>query len=151
MTVRVLGTLHSGFTVADVRRTAGFFRDCLGFAVTDPRTAPTAALSQIVGIEGAVAEIIFVSAPGHTIELLQYRSPGSATTTAPRPCDIGFAHLSLLVDDVRTAAQAAAAYGFMATPAMPLLSTGPFAGRHVTYLRDAHGFTLEIMSESAAH
>jgi catechol 2,3-dioxygenase-like lactoylglutathione lyase family enzyme len=108
MSPQVLETLHSGFTVRDVRRLAAFFRDCFGFAVTEPRAAPAEVLAQIVGVAGADAEIVYVSAPNHVIELLGYRSPVSATSSAPRPCDVGFAHLSFLVDDVAAVAAAGA-------------------------------------------
>lgn len=145
MSARVLDTLHSGFTVRDVRRVAAFFRDCLGFAVTEPRAAPAEVLEKIVGVPGADAEIVYVSAPGHTIELLGYRGPVSATSSAPRPCDVGFAHLAFLVDDVAAVAESAQAYGFTCTPAMPRIAAGPHAGRHATYVRDAEGFTLELM------
>ena len=150
MNGRVLETLHSGFTVADVRRLAEFFRECLGFAVTEPRTAPPEVLSRIVGVAGAAAEIVYVSAPGHTIELLEYLAPGSRTEAAPRPCDTGFAHLSFLVDDVAAIARAASAFGFAATPDMPCIAAGPHAGRHATYLRDPDGFTIELMGGRGA-
>jgi catechol-2,3-dioxygenase len=145
MSVRILETLHSGFTVADVRQLAAFFRDCLGCAVTEPRAAPSETLARIVGVDGAAAEIVYVTTPGHTIELLEYRAPGSHTESAPRPCDTGFAHLSFLVDDVAAVAAAAARFGFVATREMPRIGAGPHAGRHATYLRDAHGFTIELM------
>lgn len=145
MSAGILDTLHSGFTVRDVRRLAAFFRDCLGFAVTEPRAAPAEVLAQIVGVAGADAEVVYVSAPNHTIELLGYRAPASATASAARPCDVGFAHLSFLVEDVVSIAAAARQFGFAATPAMPRIGAGPHAGRHATYLRDPDGFTIELM------
>ena len=145
MSPRVLDTLHSGFTVRDPRRLAAFFRDCLGFEVIGPRAAPAHVLERIVGVPGADAEIVYVSAPGHTIELLGYRAPASETASAPRPCDVGFAHLAFLVDDIAAVAASAQAYGFTCTPAMPRIAAGPHAGRHATSLRDAEGFTLELM------
>jgi catechol 2,3-dioxygenase-like lactoylglutathione lyase family enzyme len=145
MNAGVIETLHSGFTVRDVRRLAAFFRDGLGFAVTEPRTAPAQVLEKIVGIPGASAEIVYVSAPGHTIELLGYTAPSSTTSGAPRPCDTGFAHLSFLVGDVDVVARIAERFGFSATWEMPRIEAGPHAGRHASYLRDADGFTIEIM------
>jgi len=141
----VVTTLHTGFTVADVRRLVMFFRDCLHFDVSEPRSPPADVLARIVGVEGAEAEIVYVTAPGHVIELLQYRAPASTTTAAPRPCDIGFAHLSFLVDDVAAVAAAARQYGFEAEPVMPTIKAGPHAGRRATYLRDQDGFSIELM------
>lgn len=145
----ILETLHSGFTVRDVRRLGAFFRDCFGFEVTEPRAASAEVLSQIIGIDGAEAEIVYVRAPNLWIELLGYRSPASATPSAARPCDLGFAHLSFLVDDVAAVAAAARPFGFTATPAMPRIVSGPHAGRCATYLRDADGFTIELMGGCA--
>jgi catechol 2,3-dioxygenase-like lactoylglutathione lyase family enzyme len=143
----VVGTLHTGFTVADVRRLAAFFRDCLGFEVTEPRSPPSETLSRIIGVEAAAADVVYVNAPGHVIELLQYYSPVSGTANAPRPCDIGFAHLSFLVENVASVADAAARFGFVAETAMPTIQHGPHAGRRATYLRDSHGFSIELMGE----
>lgn len=146
MSARVLETLHSGFTVADVRRLAAFFSSCFGFTVTAPRRAPAATLGAIIGVDGAVAKIVYVTAPGHVIELLQYLEPASATASAPRPCDVGFSHLSFLVDDLDGVVRQAVRHGFAATAAMPRIAAGPHAGRRASYLRDAQGFTIELMA-----
>ena len=144
---RVIRTLHTGFTVADVRATARFFRDCLGFTTTEPRGRPGAMLSRIVGIPGCEAEIAYVSAPGHTIELLQYASPPSAVTSASRPCDVGPSHVAFLVEDVEAVAHAARDFGFVVLTDIPRIDTGQSAGRRATYLRDAYGFTVELMGQ----
>ncbi len=143
--VTVTATLHSGFTVTDAQRTAAFFRDCLGFEAAPPREAPAGALAPVVGIDDAQALIIYVSAPGHMIELLEYRRPGSLTSAAPRPCDIGFAHLAFLVDDVAAMVQKASGFGFRPARDIGHIPSGPHAGRRVVYLRDADGFTVELM------
>ncbi len=145
MSIPVVATLHSGFTVADAMRTAAFFRDCFGFDIEPPREAPEGALEPVVGLDGAQAMIIYVSAPGHTIELLEYRNPKSVTTSAARPCDIGFAHLAFLVNDVAATVRAASGFGFRPARDIGLIPSGPHAGRRVVYLRDANGFTVELM------
>jgi catechol 2,3-dioxygenase-like lactoylglutathione lyase family enzyme len=138
-------TLHSGFTVADVRHLARFFRECLGFETTEPHAPPSDMLSRIIGVPGAEALIVYVTAPGHTIELLEYRLPPTITRAAPRPCDVGFAHLAFLVDDVQRVAAAASAHGFAVLSDIPRIETGRSAGRRATYLRDPQGFTVELM------
>lgn len=145
MSAQVVATLHSGFTVADAPRTAAFFRDCLGFEVAPAREAPEGALEPVVGLDDARALIIYVTAPGHVIELLEYRHPQSVTRAAPRPCDVGFAHLAFLVEDVRATVQAAAAFGFRPARSIGHIASGPHAGRSVVYLQDANGFTVELM------
>lgn len=82
---------------------------------------------------------------GHVVELLQYDAPASATTVAPRPCDIGTAHIALQVDSVAKTANLAQAFGFAIAGQMQFLPGGPFAGQWVAYVRDTYGFTLELI------
>jgi catechol 2,3-dioxygenase-like lactoylglutathione lyase family enzyme len=144
---KVLETLHTGFTVADVRETARFFRECLGFAVSEPHTPSAPMLSRIIGVPGAEAEIAYVTAPNHVIELLQYHSPRTESVVARRASDVGFAHIAFLVDDVGEVARRAAEFGFLVQPDIPRIETGRSAGKRATYLRDAHGFTIELMGQ----
>jgi glyoxylase I family protein len=138
--------LHVGFTVADVRAMAAFMRDCLGFEVTEPRRPPPSAIAEVTGIAEADVELVYVSAPGLTMELLQYKSPASATLAGGKPCDLGAAHLALKVPDVAVAVQRAAAWGFVAAaPNLPVIAAGPNQGMRATYIRDSHGFTIELM------
>ena len=79
------------------------------------------------------------------VELLQYSAPPSATVTAPRPCDIGAAHLALEVESVASVAQDSQGFGFQLAGSAQFLTGGLFAGRWVTYIQDSHGFTLELI------
>jgi glyoxylase I family protein len=138
--------LHVGFTVADVRALAAFMRDCLGFEVTEPRRPPAASIEEVTGVIGADVELVYVSAPGLTMELLQYSSPPSATPAGGRPCDLGAAHLALKVPDVADLVRRAAAYGFEpAAQNLPVIAAGPNQGMRATYIRDLNGFTIELM------
>jgi catechol 2,3-dioxygenase-like lactoylglutathione lyase family enzyme len=138
--------LHIGFTVADVRSMAAFMRDCLGFEVTEPRRPPAVSIEEVTGVLRADVELVYVHAPGLTMELLQYLSPQSATLAGGRPCDLGASHLALKVSDVADVVRRAASYGFeAAAPHLPLIKAGPNQGMRATYIRDSHGFTIELM------
>jgi catechol 2,3-dioxygenase-like lactoylglutathione lyase family enzyme len=138
--------LHIGFTVADVRSMAAFMRDCLGFEVTEPRRPPAVSIEEVTGVLRADVELVYVRAPGLTMELLQYLSPQSATLAGGRPCDLGASHLALKVSDVADVVRRAASYGFeAAAPHLPLIKAGPNQGMRATYIRDSHGFTIELM------
>jgi catechol 2,3-dioxygenase-like lactoylglutathione lyase family enzyme len=52
MSFRVLGTNHTGFTVSNLDRTLGFFRDCLGFELISKAPRDPALVSRITGVEG---------------------------------------------------------------------------------------------------
>jgi hypothetical protein len=64
---------------------------------------------------------------------------------APRPCDIGGAHLALEVESVSETVQSIERFGFAVSGRTLTLPGGPFAGRCVTYVRDQYGFTLELI------
>jgi catechol 2,3-dioxygenase-like lactoylglutathione lyase family enzyme len=141
----VIETLHTGFTVADLRATLKLLRECFGFSATEPHTPPSETLSRIIGVAGAVAEIAYVSMPGHRIELLQYLAPVRSSVECLRPYDVGFAHMAFLVNDVDAMATKAAKHGFQRLSDIPTIEHGRNRGRKATYLRDAAGFTIELM------
>ena len=73
MSFRVLGTNHTSFTVSNLERTLAFWRECLGFELVSKAPRDPALTSRITGVEGADLVIAFLKAPGHTIELIEYR------------------------------------------------------------------------------
>ena len=111
MSFRVLGTNHTSFTVSDLERSIGFLRDCLGFELISKAPRNPRLVSQITGVEGADVMIAFVKAPGHTLELIEYRAPETKGRVKARPCDTGFAHVAFNVDDVPAAVEAAGHHG----------------------------------------
>jgi catechol 2,3-dioxygenase-like lactoylglutathione lyase family enzyme len=145
--MKVTRTIHTGFTVFDLEAMQRFFVECLGACAGQIRQVPVGeTLGHITGVPGAQARTVMLTLPGdHVVELLQYSAPHSATTQAPRPCDVGGAHLALEVESVAGTAQAAQRYGFEIAGRVQALSGGPFAGRCVAYLRDGRGFTLELI------
>ena len=143
----VLRTIHTGLTVHDLAHMRAFFGQVLGAASGEIRQIPVGdTLGHITGVPGAQALVCMLTLPGgHVVELLQYSAPASATPVAPRPCDIGAAHLALQVESVADTARLAQAFGFAISGQMQFLPGGPFAGRWVAYVRDAQGFTLELI------
>jgi enamine deaminase RidA (YjgF/YER057c/UK114 family) len=57
--------LHVGFTIADVRATSAFMRDCLGYEVTEPRRPPAASIAEVTGVVGADVELVYGTSPIH--------------------------------------------------------------------------------------
>ena len=143
----VLRTIHTGLTVRNLAQMLAFFGQVLGAEAGEIRQIPVGeTLGHITGVPGAQASVCMVSLPGgHVVELLQYDAPASATTVAPRPCDIGAAHIALQVDSVAKTANLAQAFGFAIAGQMQFLPGGPFAGQWVAYVRDTYGFTLELI------
>lgn len=143
----VLRTIHTGLTVSDLALMRTFFGQVLGADVSEVRQIPLGdTLGHITGVPGAQARVCMLTLPGgHVVELLEYAAPASATSMAPRPCDIGAAHLALQVDSVADTAKRAQAFGFAVAGRVQFLPGGPFAGQWVAYVRDTQGFTLELI------
>ena len=144
----VLATNHTSFTVSDLDRTIAFFRDAMGFEVTDKGPRDPAIVSQITGIEGADMLIAYVRGAGHSLELIQYLGPKEGRgRVRSLPCDVGFAHLAYDVDDIDGAMQAAARHNVMPIGEVAVINAGPNAGGRVVYLRDADGVTIEFIEK----
>jgi catechol 2,3-dioxygenase-like lactoylglutathione lyase family enzyme len=149
MGFRVVGTNHTSFTVSSLDRSIGFFRDCLGFELISRAPRDPAIVSRITGVPGADMEIAFLRAPGHTIELIQYKGPAQRGRIEARPCDTGFAHIAFNVDDVEAAVAAAKPYQVNAIAPPVAINAGPNKGRKVVYLRDWDGVTVELIEVAA--
>ena len=145
MSFRILGTNHTSFTVSDLERSIAFLRDGLGFELISKAPRDPALVSHITGIEGAEVVIAFVKAPGHTLELIEYRAPADRNAVRPRPCDSGFSHVAFNVDDVPAAVAAVERYGVKPIAPPVAIDQGPNKGRKVVYLRDWDGITIELI------
>ncbi len=144
-TGRVRGVGHTGITVADLGRAIGYFRDALGLPVSDAMDCRGELFEQVTGVPGCVIDICYVSAPGHTIELLCYSSPPDKTSSGLRPCDNGHLHLCFDVDDIAAVIAAGRAYGFEPVNPVQVIREGPRRGTKVIYTRGPDNLTVELM------
>jgi len=145
MGFKVVGTNHTSFTVSDLERTLGLFRDGLGFEVTSKAPRDVKLTERITGVPGADLLIAFVRAPGHMIELIEYRAPAEKGRVVSRPCDAGFSHIAFNVDDVDGALEAVKRYGVQPISPPVTIDQGPNKGRRVVYTRDPDGITIEFI------
>ncbi|WP_321797506.1 VOC family protein [Caballeronia sp. J97] len=136
---------HTSFTVTDLDRTIGFLCDGLGFELLDKSPRDPAGIEKVVGIKGADMIIAFVQAPGHRIELIQYQGPADRKVVVVRPCDTGFAHLALDVNDIDATINVAAKYQVKPINPPVEVSHGPNAGLYCAYMRDPDGVTFEVI------
>lgn len=144
-TFRVMGTNHTSFTVSSLDRTIALFRDGLGFDLVSRAPRDPGLVSRITGVAGAEVEIAFLRGPGHTVELIEYKAPPGRGRVEARPCDTGFAHLALNVDNVDAAVEAVAGLGLKPISPPVTIDQGPNRGRKVVYLRDPDGVTIEFI------
>jgi catechol 2,3-dioxygenase-like lactoylglutathione lyase family enzyme len=145
MGFKVTGTNHTSFTVSSLDRALGLFRDGLGFEVTSRAPRDARLTERITGVPGADLMIAFVRAPGHSIELIEYRAPAEKGRVNARPCDAGFAHIAFNVDDVDAALAAVEPHGVKPLSSPVTIDQGPNKGRRVVYTRDPDGITIEFI------
>jgi catechol 2,3-dioxygenase-like lactoylglutathione lyase family enzyme len=147
---RVIATNHTSFTVSDLDRTLGFFRDALGFEVTSRAPRDPRAIRSITGVEGGDVVVAYVRGPGHSLELIEYVGPPERGRVESRPCDVGFAHVAYDVDDIDAAIAASRPHGFAPIGAPTVIDQGPNRGNRVAYLRDPDGITVEFIEQAAS-
>jgi catechol 2,3-dioxygenase-like lactoylglutathione lyase family enzyme len=143
--VSIIGVGHTGITVSDLDRAVGYFRDALGLEVSEPVRGSGELFEQVTGVDGCVIDIRFVTAPGHTIELLCYSSPPGKASSGLRPCDNGHMHLCLDVDDIEAVIEAGRPHGFEQVNPVQVIAQGPRAGTKVVYTRGPDNLTVELM------
>jgi glyoxylase I family protein len=151
MSFRILAADHTGITVSNIERSLSFWRDVLGFELSHRAHQRGELAEQITGVPGAEILIAVLKAPGHKIELLEYRAPADRQQhNDRRPCDLGAAHIALTVDHLDEILGRIAASGWKAPGKPRTLTVGPNAGKRVIYVRDPDGTTIEFMQMPAA-
>jgi catechol 2,3-dioxygenase-like lactoylglutathione lyase family enzyme len=144
---RILAADHTGITVSNLERSLAFWRDVLGFEFSHTAHQTGEMAREITGVAGAEIKLAVVKAPsGHKIELLEYLAPTECKRHVDlRPCDIGFVHVALIVDDLDAVLSAINESGWKAAGKPQTLQSGPNAGKRVVYVRDPDGTTIEFM------
>jgi len=150
MPFRIIAADHTGITVSNLERSLAFWRDVLGFELSHRAHQTGELAAEITGVPGAEILIAVVKAPGHKIELLEYRAPANRKHAGLRPCDVGSVHIALTVDNLDAVLETIAASGWKTAGKPQMLTTGPNAGKRVIYVRDPDGTTIEFMQPPAS-
>jgi len=146
MPFRIIAADHTGITVLDLERSLAFWRDVLGFEYSHSAHQTGERVEQITGVRGGELKLAVLKVPGgHKIELLEYLAPPDRKHFDLRPCDLGHAHVALIVDDLDAVLQKIEASGWKAAGKPQTLTVGPNAGKRVLYVRDPDGTTIEFM------
>ncbi len=137
---------HTGYTVSDLERSLGFYRDLLGCELLARQEKQGGYLAAIVGYPDAHVRQAHLRAPSgeHVIELFEYVQPPS--TSAPiEPKLVGAAHLCFVVDDLRAVYERLRAAGVDSFFSPPVeVDTGMNAGGLGLYLRAPDGIVVEL-------
>ena len=144
--LRVVSADHTGITVSNLEGSLAFWRDVLGFEFSHTAHQKGEFAEEITGVEGAELKLAVLKTPGgHKIELLEYLAPADRKRANLRPCDVGFVHVAVLVEDLSVALERIAASGWKTAGQPQILTKGLNAGRRVVYVRDPDGTTIEFM------
>ena len=144
------GILHTGLTVSDLDRSIAFYRDLLGLELITQWDSSQPYLRTVVGYPDAELRIALLrlpapdGAPGHHIELLEYRRPhgnrGDANTYNP-----GNGHVAFMVDDLAATYAQLHARGVRFKSAPVDITHGRNAGGKAVYFFDPDDITLEFI------
>ena len=146
MAFRIISADHTGITVSNLEQSLAFWRDVLDFQLSHTAHQTGELAREITGVAGAELKLAVLKAPGgHKIELLEFLAPSDRKRLASKPCDIGFVHVALLVNDLDAVLKSIAASGWKAAGKPQTLQSGPNAGKRVVYVRDPDGTTIEFM------
>ena len=143
--VKVLGTNHTSFTVSDIGRSISFFTRVLGFRVTSHEPRDPAMIQALTGIDGADIDVAYLQAPGHALELIEYKGPDDRGKVDCRVCDVGAAHIAFDVEDLQAVVDASLRNGAALMGEILEITGGPNRGGRVAYVRDPDGVTMEFI------
>ena len=148
---RTLEFGHVGFHVADLERSAAYYRDVIGLELVDRLTRDEPYLSQVTGYPGVSLEIaLLVEADSRVmLELIEYPAGlGRAIDTST--ANPGTAHVCFVVDDVDAIYERALAAGHGAVNPPVTPTKGMWVGGRSVYLRDPDGIRVELVQRGPA-
>jgi glyoxylase I family protein len=97
----IVGLHHVAIGVNDFDKALKFYTEGLGFEVVQESEFDNdAAANQAIGLDAIKAKMAMLKAPNAFVELWQYSRPEPEDLRS-RPCDYGYPHLALQVDDIQ--------------------------------------------------
>jgi catechol 2,3-dioxygenase-like lactoylglutathione lyase family enzyme len=144
----IKGLSHFSFTVSNADAATAWYVECLRFEVLRRQRQDNAYTRQLVGLPDAILEVAMLQMPSQrgdhaVLELVEYAKPLSASKQ-PSPGDVGFAHLSLLVDDIHNEYKRLHDQGISFQSPPVAITEGMNRGGYVCYFVDRDGNGLEF-------
>jgi len=98
----IVGIHHIAIGVSDFEKGLTFYRDALGFEVVQEGQFDDVPLvNNAIGLEAAKARMAMLKCSNAFIELWEYTHPEPKDLRS-RPCDYGYPHFALQVDDIQS-------------------------------------------------
>jgi catechol 2,3-dioxygenase-like lactoylglutathione lyase family enzyme len=138
---------HVGITVKDLDASIRFYHDVLGLPFSNEPSpwfdAPE--LGPAVGVPGAGLRQVSLLLGDTMLELLEYKSPPSATTQPLQSNNIGASHVAFLVDDIHETVADLSSKGISFFSDVNVVDEGVLAGWRWVYFADPDGYPLELV------
>lgn len=97
----IVGIHHVAIGVSDFDKALRFYTEGLGMEVVqESEFDRRPAVDQAIGLKDAKARMAMLKGPNAFIELWQYTNPEPRDLRS-RPCDYGYPHFALQVDDIQ--------------------------------------------------
>jgi catechol 2,3-dioxygenase-like lactoylglutathione lyase family enzyme len=145
----IKGLSHFSFTVSDADASAAWYVEHLRFQLLRRQRQDNDYTREFVGVPEAVLEVALLRLPserggnGVVLELVEYVRPVGAGEQ-PSPGDVGFAHLSMEVDEIEGEFKRLSAQGVSFRTPPVAITAGVNEGGYVCYFVDPDGNGLEF-------
>lgn len=97
----IVGLHHVAIGVNDFDKALKFYTEGLGFELVQQSDLDNDAIAnQAIGLNAVKAKMAMLKAPNAFLELWQYSNPQPEDLRS-RPCDYGYPHIALQVDDIQ--------------------------------------------------
>ncbi len=148
---RVTGFFHVGLTVGNMSEALRFYCDALGLELESEGERPGAAVSPVLGIDPDRILVAWLRVPNSDalLELFEYQGI-ERFSAAARPCDIGYGHFCLYVEDLDAVYQRLVDGGYTSRKPPVTVSSGPHAGAKAVYATSPDGYNVELFERPAA-
>ena len=109
----IVGLHHVAISVNDFDKALEFYTQGLGFEVVQQSDFDNdAAANKAIGLDAIKAKMAMLKTSNAFVELWQYSNP-TPEDLRSRPCDYGYAHLALQVDDIQMEYNRLKTYGMV--------------------------------------
>jgi catechol 2,3-dioxygenase-like lactoylglutathione lyase family enzyme len=144
---------HVGITVNDLDASIRFYHDVLGLEFSNEPSPwfDGPELGPAVGVPGAALRQVSLLVGDTTVELLEYKSPPSDTTTPLNSNNIGASHLAFLVEDIEAKKAELEGRGVTFFSEVNVVDEGVLAGWRWVYFADPDGYPLELVEIAYYH
>lgn len=141
---------HIGICVSDAERSKRFYIEALGFEPTQyvDFAEPYDILTELPGLKAHAA---LLALGNFVIEIISYDSPEVVGPATRRPMNqLGFTHLSVIVDDLEAVAERIERFGGHAIRSTLVGSQADDTEYTIVYTTDPDGTRIELMQSKQA-